>query len=65
MNSLQEQKASLVSRLELKEKAHTTKYSKGVAVESSYQDSAKEIEGIYKELTEVCSQMGEYMPIRW
>ena len=63
-NELQKRREELTSLLERLEKAHCTKYNMSNASESAYRDSCKKNHEVYLELSEVCNQLGDPIPVR-
>jgi hypothetical protein len=60
---LETKKTELEKRLKMKEDTHAKKFGSTVN-ESAYQDSCAEIRNIYKELSDICDQLGEFIPVR-
>ena len=60
---LKEKRDNLKRRYENARDAHCKKFSAGVASESAYQESAKNLMELHTELREVSEQLGEPMPI--
>ena len=59
---LQNKREQLEKKLKSKENAHAQKFNY-IASESAYRDSCKEISVIYKELFEVCMELGDPIPV--
>ena len=62
MKTLQEKRKELEGRLSRMEDAHHKKNH--WQSESSYQDSCKAIEEVYKQLSEVAEELGDPVPVR-
>jgi hypothetical protein len=63
-NELQKKREELESKLERLEKAHCTKYNMNNPGEGAYRDSCKKNHEVYLELSEVCKQLGDPIPMR-
>ena len=63
-NELQKKREELESKLQRLEKAHCAKYNMNNPSEGAYRDSCKVNEEVYKELFEVCQQLGDPIPLR-
>tara|TARA_R110002110_G_scaffold195818_1_gene405564 strand:+ start:1138 stop:1329 length:192 start_codon:yes stop_codon:yes gene_type:complete len=62
---LQEKRVQLENQLKTKEAAHAQRFGGGGLNESSCQDSAREIAIIYEELSDVCKELGDPIPVRF
>tara|TARA_R110001583_G_scaffold73623_9_gene204842 strand:+ start:2061 stop:2252 length:192 start_codon:yes stop_codon:yes gene_type:complete len=63
MKELQEQREELEKRLSRLEDAHAKKGYWGS--ESAYRDSCKVIDEVYKQLFDVCLELGDPIPVRF
>jgi uncharacterized protein YlxP (DUF503 family) len=61
---LKEKRVILEASLKRKVDAHYQKFASSLN-ESAYQDSCNEIALIYKELAEVCEDLGDPIPVRF
>ena len=60
---LAKKRAELEKRLSRLEEAHSKKGP--WSSESAYRDSCKVIHGVYKELFDVCMELGDPIPVRF
>ena len=62
---LQEKREQLEKQLKTKEEAHAKRFGQGSLSESAYQDSCREMKDIYEELSVVCEELGDPLPLRF
>ena len=65
METLQEKRAQLEKELRGRETAHAQTFGTGSPTESTYQYSYREITRVYAELSDVCKELGNPIPIRF
>tara|TARA_R100000152_G_C6756991_1_gene180774 strand:- start:916 stop:1113 length:198 start_codon:yes stop_codon:yes gene_type:complete len=62
MEDLKKKREELEKKYRRMFDAHSSKYSKHIASEGEYRDSAQKIKDLYKELYEVALQLGDPLP---
>jgi hypothetical protein len=65
MKNLKERRTELEKQLRGKEAAHAQKFGQGSLNESAYQDSCREMKHIYEELSVVCEELGDPIPLKF
>jgi RNA polymerase-binding transcription factor DksA len=65
METLQQKREQLEKQLKTKEASHAQRFGQGSLSESAYQDSCREIKDIYEELSVVCEELGDPIPIKF
>jgi RNA polymerase-binding transcription factor DksA len=65
MKDLQKKREQLEKQLATKEASHAQKFGQGSLNESSYQDSCREMKDIYEELSVVCEELGDPIPLKF
>jgi RNA polymerase-binding transcription factor DksA len=65
MKTLQQKREQLENQLKTKEASHAQRFGQGSLNESAYQDSCREIKDIYEELSVVCEELGDPIPLKF
>jgi hypothetical protein len=65
MDDLKTRRVTLEKELKRKEDAHAQKFGGGSLSESAYQDSCREINAVYDQLSVVCEELGDPIPLRF
>ena len=65
MDDLKARRAVLEVALKRLEDKHHHRFGGGALSESAYQDSCREINAVYDELSDVCEELGDPIPTRF
>ena len=65
METLLEKKDRLEKKLKHLEAWHNKQFSQYISNESSYQESARQIRELYTELSKVCDELNDPIPVRF
>ena len=65
MDTLQQKRAMLEVTLKRLEDKHHHRFGGGTISESAYQDSCREINAVYDELSVVCEELGDPIPLKF
>ena len=65
MKDLQDQRKTLQSSLRRMEDSHNQQFSQYISKESDYQESARKIREVYAQLSQVCDELNDPIPVRF
>ena len=65
METLLQKRTALEKNLKRLEEWHIKQFSQYISNESSYQESARQIRVLYTELSQVCDELNDPIPVRF